>query len=61
MKPPEPVMPKLRTPDDVHPQLTTPRLRLREPRASDLDAMHACFSDPASMKHWNKLVDTTDP
>lgn len=52
-------MPKVRKPDYVHPELATPRLRLREPRALDLDAIHACFSDPTSMKHWNKLVHTT--
>jgi ribosomal-protein-alanine N-acetyltransferase len=36
-------------------QLTTDRLILRAPRADDLGAMHAIFSDPAAMKHWSTL------
>jgi ribosomal-protein-alanine N-acetyltransferase len=59
MKPPEPAMPPARKPDHVHPELVTARLQLRAPRSSDLDALHECFSDPASMQHWNKLVHTT--
>lgn len=36
-------------------RLTTERLILRGPRADDLDAMFAIFSDPAAMKHWSTL------
>ncbi|ARU00567.1 GNAT family N-acetyltransferase [Yoonia vestfoldensis] len=36
-------------------RLTTDRLILRGPRADDLEAMFAIFSDPATMKHWSTL------
>src|ERR1700677_1511400 len=36
-----------------HPILTTARLRLRQFRADDADAMHRCFSDPGAMRLWH--------
>jgi ribosomal-protein-alanine N-acetyltransferase len=36
-----------------HPVLATARLRLRQFRAEDADAMHGCFSDPVAMRFWN--------
>ncbi len=44
-------MPKQAIP---HPVLATPRLRLRQFRADDVDAMHACFADPEAMRFWNQ-------
>jgi hypothetical protein len=32
-----------------HPTLSTPRLRLRQFRAEDTDAMHECFANPEAM------------
>lgn len=46
-------MPKQPVP---HPVLSTPRLRLRQFCAGDVDAMHACFSDPEAMRFWNTPV-----
>ena len=39
-----------------HPTLATARLRLRQFREADTDAMHACFGDPAAMRFWNTPV-----
>jgi ribosomal-protein-alanine N-acetyltransferase len=39
-----------------HPILTTPRLRLRQFRHDDVDAMHACFADAESMRFWNTPI-----
>ncbi|WP_019955214.1 GNAT family N-acetyltransferase [Yoonia vestfoldensis] len=39
-------------------RLTTECLIMRGPRADDLDAMFAIFSDPATMKHWSTLPHT---
>jgi ribosomal-protein-alanine N-acetyltransferase len=36
-----------------HPILATARLHLRQFRAQDADAMHACFSNAAAMRFWN--------
>lgn len=36
------------------PHLRTQRLKLREMRLSDQDAMHACFGDPEAMRFWNR-------
>jgi ribosomal-protein-alanine N-acetyltransferase len=36
-----------------HPILTTPRLRLRQFREDDVEAMHACFTNVESMRYWN--------
>ena len=36
-----------------HPILATSRLRLRQFRAEDTDAMHVCFADPEVMRFWN--------
>lgn len=36
-----------------HPTLATARLRLRQFRAEDAEAMHACFGDPEAMRFWN--------
>jgi len=36
-----------------HPILTTARLRLRQFRPDDTDAMHECFGDPEAMRFWN--------
>jgi [ribosomal protein S5]-alanine N-acetyltransferase len=46
-----------------HPMLSTHRLRLRQFRVEDTDAMHLCFADPDAMRFWNhpvhtKLIDT---
>src|SRR5438552_3450720 len=41
-----------------HPTLSTPRLRLRQFRAEDTDAMHECFADPEAMRFWNRPVHT---
>lgn len=41
-----------------HPILSTQRLRLRQFRAEDADAMHECFADPAAMRFWNQPVYT---
>jgi ribosomal-protein-alanine N-acetyltransferase len=41
-----------------HPILSTPRLRLRQFRAEDSDAMHQCFASPEAMRFWNQLVHT---
>lgn len=35
--------------------LKTKRLTLREPRATDIDAMFAVYSDPRAMKYWSTL------
>jgi hypothetical protein len=37
-----------------HPVLTTARLRLRAFRLEDVDAMHACYSDPQMMRFWDR-------
>ena len=42
-----------------HPILSTPRLRLRQFRTDDTDAMHDCFADAESMRFWNQPVHTT--
>lgn len=41
-----------------HPILSTPRLRLRQFRAEDTDAMHECFANPEAMRFWNRPVHT---
>ena len=41
-----------------HPILTTPRLRLRQFRTEDAEAMHACFADPEAMRFWNHPAHT---
>jgi ribosomal-protein-alanine N-acetyltransferase len=41
-----------------HPILSTPRLRLRQFRAEDADAIHACLADPKAMRFWNQPVHT---
>jgi len=41
-----------------HPILTTPRLRLRQFRAEDAEAMHACLADPEAMRFWNHAAHT---
>lgn len=48
-------MPKQAIP---HPILTTPRLRLRQFRADDTEAMHDCFAHPEAMRFWNTPVHT---
>jgi ribosomal-protein-alanine N-acetyltransferase len=50
-----PDMAKKATP---HPTLSTTRLRLRQFRAEDTDAMHECFADPEAMRFWNRPVHT---
>lgn len=42
----------------THPILLTPRLRLRQFRPDDTDAMHECFADPVAMRFWNTPVHT---
>lgn len=41
-----------------HPILATSRLRLRQSRPDDTDAMHACFANPEAMRFWNRPVQT---
>jgi ribosomal-protein-alanine N-acetyltransferase len=41
-----------------HPILATPRLRLRQFRADDADAMHECYSNPEAMRFWDRPVHT---
>jgi [ribosomal protein S5]-alanine N-acetyltransferase len=41
-----------------HPILSTPRLRLRQFRIDDVDAMHECFANPDAMRFWNQPVYT---
>ena len=41
-----------------HPTLATPRLRLRQFRAEDADAMHECFANAEAMRFWNRPVHT---
>jgi [ribosomal protein S5]-alanine N-acetyltransferase len=41
-----------------HPTLLTSRLRLRQFRSEDTDAMHECFADPEAMRFWNTPVHT---
>jgi ribosomal-protein-alanine N-acetyltransferase len=41
-----------------HPILSTPRLRLRQFRTEDADAMHECFADAEAMRFWNRPVHT---
>jgi ribosomal-protein-alanine N-acetyltransferase len=36
-----------------HPILMTPRLRLRQFREDDVEAMDACFTNVESMRYWN--------
>ena len=31
----------------------TPRLRLRQFREDDVEAMHGCFTNVESMRYWN--------
>jgi [ribosomal protein S5]-alanine N-acetyltransferase len=42
----------------THPVLVTPRLRLRQFRPDDAEAMHECFADPEAMRFWNTPVHT---
>ena len=41
-----------------HPILMTPRLRLRQFREDDVDAMHACFTSAHAMRYWNTPLHT---
>jgi ribosomal-protein-alanine N-acetyltransferase len=36
-----------------HPILMTPRLRLRQFREDDVEAMHGCVTNVESMRYWN--------
>ncbi len=36
-------------------EILTPRLRLRQPRPDDLEAMHAVLSQPEGMRYWSSL------
>ena len=38
-----------------HPILETPRLRLRQFRAADAEAIHDCFGDAQTMRFWSRL------
>ena len=46
------------TKPEPHPILSTSRLRLRQFRVEDTDAMHQCFADPDAMRFWNQPVHT---
>ena len=57
------VVPQSMSPDMAkrpvpHPTLSTSRLRLRQFRAEDTDAMHECFANPEAMRFWNRPVHT---
>jgi ribosomal-protein-alanine N-acetyltransferase len=41
-----------------HPVLVTPRLRLRQFRVEDVEAMHECLANPEAMRFWNTPVHT---
>jgi ribosomal-protein-alanine N-acetyltransferase len=41
-----------------HPTLVTPRLRLRQFRDEDVEAMHECFANDEAMRFWNTPVHT---
>lgn len=41
-------------PDDPPPVIRTARLLLRPARAADLAALHAIFSDPQTMRYWDR-------
>lgn len=41
-----------------HPILATRRLRLRQFRVEDTDAMHRCFTDAETMRFWSHPVHT---
>ena len=41
-----------------HPILATSRLRLRQFRTEDADAMHDCFANAEAMRFWNRPVHT---
>jgi ribosomal-protein-alanine N-acetyltransferase len=41
-----------------HPTLSTARLRLRQFRPGDADAMHQCFASSEAMRFWNQPVHT---
>jgi [ribosomal protein S5]-alanine N-acetyltransferase len=42
----------------THPVLVTPRLRLRQFRPDDAEALPECFADPGAMRFWNTPVHT---
>jgi [ribosomal protein S5]-alanine N-acetyltransferase len=39
-----------------HPIIVTPRLRLRQFRMDDVDAMHECFASSEAIRFWNTPV-----
>ena len=41
-----------------YPTLSTPRLRLRQFRLEDAEAMHECFASPEAMRFWNRPAHT---
>ena len=41
-----------------HPILMMPRLRLRQFREDDVEAMHGCFTNVESMRYWNTPLHT---
>jgi [ribosomal protein S5]-alanine N-acetyltransferase len=45
-------------PPIAHPILATPRLRLRQFRLDDIDAMHACFGHAVAMRFWHHPAHT---
>lgn len=45
---------------EPHPVLSTRRLRLRQFRAEDADAMHECFAHAEAMRFWNHPVHTRE-
>jgi ribosomal-protein-alanine N-acetyltransferase len=42
----------------AHPVLETRRLRLRQFRVEDVEAIHECFANPEAMRFWNTQVHT---
>jgi [ribosomal protein S5]-alanine N-acetyltransferase len=43
---------------EPHPILSTPRLRLRQFRVEDVEAMHECLADAEAMRFWNHPAHT---
>jgi RimJ/RimL family protein N-acetyltransferase len=40
----------------AHPEIITPRLRLRRARPEDAEDLHAVFADPEVMRYWSTLA-----
>lgn len=45
-------------PPAPHPILSTRRLRLRQFRSDDTDAMHECYASPEATRYWDRALHT---